>query len=216
MTNNRWVHVIIRALHSLGGSAPYSRLKPEIERRAERPLTPKWRQTVEGTIEEYSSDSIRGNKPTNFRGSEKDVFKHVGHGHWALRNLSNRYVQEAIGGDPPKAIPSPDPNEHLVFVREHWRVRPGDRIDVGDLPDDERLSPAVAWCTNTHLEVELNSGTKLSSPIEWYPRLLAATPMQRSKVQVSPYGLHWPEIDEDISIKNMLFGTRGIPPRVKT
>lgn len=215
MAHNKWIHVIIRALHALGGSAPYSRLKPEIERRAERSLTPKWHQTVEGTIEEYSSDSIRGNKPANFRGSEKDVFQHVAHGHWAIRDFSNRFVREAIGASTQVDLgtDTTPSEEDLVFVREHWRKQPGERIDVSDLPDDERLSPAAAWCTNTHIEVELISGTKLSSPIEWYPRLLAASAVQRSKVELSPYGLHWEEIDEDISIKNLLFGTRGIPPK---
>lgn len=211
MNQPKWIHVIIRALYALGGSAPYSRLKPEIESRAERTLTPKWHQTVEGTIEEYSSDSIRGKKPSNFKGSDKDVFRKVGHGHWAIRDESNQYVQEAIGESRKPSVNAPEEPTDLIFVREHWRTRPGDRIDVADLPDDERLSPVAAWCTNLHLEVELASGTKISCPIVWFPRLLAATPVQRSSVKLTPQGLSWPEIDEDITIGNLLFGIRGLP-----
>ena len=96
MNNNQWVYVIIRAMHKLGGDAPYSELKPFMERNAERELTTKWHQTVEGTIEEFSSDSIRGNKSSDFRGSARDVFIKLGHGHWGIRSNSNLYVERAL------------------------------------------------------------------------------------------------------------------------
>jgi hypothetical protein len=42
-----------------------------------------------------------------------------------------------------------------------------------------------------------------------YPRLLQATPAQRASYELSPFGVHWPEIDEDLSIEGMLVGSRA-------
>ncbi len=225
MEKNNWVHVIIRALHELGGSAPYSRLKPTIERRNEKSFTPKWHQTVEGTVEEYSSDSIRGNKPIHFAGSEKDVFQKVGHGHWKIRDLNNRFVREAldldakaIGTFEQEQVTSESFERNLVFVREHFRNFPGD----GDDNNFERLDlsdaifqPTAAWCTNLDLEVELQSGVIIRTPLWWYPRLLAATPQQRASVRLSALGMHWEEIDEDLSVAGILRGAKApkaVPP----
>lgn len=54
--------------------------------------------------------------------------------------------------------------------------------------------------------VELEDGRTLGIPLAWFPRLLHATPEQREKVELSRAGLHWEEIDEDISIEGLLAG----------
>ncbi|WP_310467871.1 DUF2442 domain-containing protein [Sphingomonas sp.] len=54
--------------------------------------------------------------------------------------------------------------------------------------------------------VDLDDGRTLGIPLAWFPRLLHATPAQRRKVQLSRAGLHWHEIDEDISIAGLLAG----------
>lgn len=54
--------------------------------------------------------------------------------------------------------------------------------------------------------VELEDGRTLGVPLAWFPRLLHATPEQRAKVELSRAGLHWDEIDEDISIAGLLAG----------
>ena len=58
------------------------------------------------------------------------------------------------------------------------------------------------------LTVDLADGRTLSTPLAWYPRLLHATPAQRNNFVVSGagYGIHWPEIDEDLSVHGMLAG----------
>ncbi len=63
-------------------------------------------------------------------------------------------------------------------------------------------------CTDDRLIVDLTDGRELSVPIRWYPRLLKATPAQRANWQLSGagYGIHWPEIDEDLSVKGLLMG----------
>ena len=62
--------------------------------------------------------------------------------------------------------------------------------------------------------VSLRDGRVLSVPLAWYPRLLNATPAQRTnwKIAGGGYGIHWPDIDEDLSTAGLL---RGAPaPKV--
>lgn len=54
--------------------------------------------------------------------------------------------------------------------------------------------------------VDLDDGRTLGIPLAWFPRLLHATPEQRAAVELSRAGLHWEEIDEDISIAGLLAG----------
>lgn len=64
------------------------------------------------------------------------------------------------------------------------------------------------------LSVDLVDGRTITVPLVWYPRLLQATPAQRANWQISGagYGIHWPDVDEDLSAEGLL---RGSPaPRV--
>jgi hypothetical protein len=54
--------------------------------------------------------------------------------------------------------------------------------------------------------VELSDGRTLGVPLAWFPRLLHATSEQRLAVTISDGGLHWDELDEDISIAGLLAG----------
>lgn len=54
--------------------------------------------------------------------------------------------------------------------------------------------------------VDLEDGRTLGVPLAWFPRLLHATPKQRAQVELSRSGLHWDEIDEDISLAGLLAG----------
>ena len=56
------------------------------------------------------------------------------------------------------------------------------------------------------LWVELSDGRVLGVPLAWFPRLLRATPQQRLAFEISRSGLHWEELDEDISIAGLLAG----------
>jgi hypothetical protein len=73
----------------------------------------------------------------------------------------------------------------------------------------EDALPLAAECDDRHLTVTLADGRVLQTPLWWYPRLLAATAGQRSQLELSPPGIHWPEIDEDISVASMLRGTKA-------
>ena len=69
--------------------------------------------------------------------------------------------------------------------------------------------------TDIQLTVELEDGRSISVPLAWYPRLLHASQSDRDDWQVAGggFGIHWPAIDEDLSVEGLL---RGAPaPRVR-
>jgi hypothetical protein len=65
--------------------------------------------------------------------------------------------------------------------------------------DGSRFDEHAMW-------VELSDGRTLGVPLAWFPRLLHATVAQRESVEISRTGLHWEDIDEDISIAGLLAG----------
>lgn len=72
---------------------------------------------------------------------------------------------------------------------------------------------AVTIEVNDHtLTVELLDGRTIAVPLAWYPRLLHATPAERAEWRLigSGGGIHWPAVDEDISIANLLAGQRSM------
>lgn len=60
--------------------------------------------------------------------------------------------------------------------------------------------------TDNALVVDLEDGRTISAPIVWYPRLAHGTPTERNNFEIGAYGIHWPDLDEDISIKGLLLG----------
>ena len=62
--------------------------------------------------------------------------------------------------------------------------------------------------TNDSLIVDLSDGRTISAPLEWFPRLLYATHEERSHWRLigRGHGIHWEEIDEDISVEGLLAG----------
>src|SRR5438477_5547056 len=79
------------------------------------------------------------------------------------------------------------------------------------LAADERV--AEVEFSDDDLIVSLMDGRTISVPLVWYPRLLSATPKQRRNWQISGggYGIHWPDIDEDLNTEGLL---RGAPARI--
>jgi len=59
---------------------------------------------------------------------------------------------------------------------------------------------------NDSMWVHLDDGRIVAVPLAWFPRLLAATPEQRVQFELSPRGIHWEALDEDISIDGLLAG----------
>lgn len=73
---------------------------------------------------------------------------------------------------------------------------------------DERVAK-VAFSADS-LSVALMDGRTISVPLAWYPRLLHATEEQRKnwKIAGAGYGIHWPDLDKDLSTEGLL---RGAP-----
>ncbi len=62
--------------------------------------------------------------------------------------------------------------------------------------------------TNDTLTFDLADGRSVSAPLAWYPRLLHGTVEERSRWRLigQGRGVHWPDLDEDISVENLLAG----------
>jgi hypothetical protein len=65
--------------------------------------------------------------------------------------------------------------------------------------------------SNDALIVDLSDGRTVSAPLAWYPRLLNGTPVERDDHQLigEGLGIHWPQLDEDISVEGILAGRRS-------
>ena len=77
----------------------------------------------------------------------------------------------------------------------------------------ERQSPLATdvRLTDDSLCVELSDGRTISAPLVWYPRLSHATPRELKNWRMVGRGLgvHWPDLDEDVSVANLLAGKRS-------
>lgn len=71
---------------------------------------------------------------------------------------------------------------------------------------------AKVWFDENNLWLSLQDGRQLSVPLAYFPRLAKATPAQRVKFEVSGggIGLHWDELDEDISVAGLLMGQADV------
>jgi DNA-binding CsgD family transcriptional regulator len=81
---------------------------------------------------------------------------------------------------------------------------------------DERVLD-VAFSDDA-LSVSLRDGRVISVPLVWYPRLLNATPAQRKnwKIAGGGYGIHWPDVDEDLSTEGLLRGAPASKMSIRT
>ena len=67
---------------------------------------------------------------------------------------------------------------------------------------------ATVAVTDDTLTVELTDGRSISAPLAWYPRLLHASAAERRNWQLIARGegIHWPDVDEDISVASLIAG----------
>jgi hypothetical protein len=81
-------------------------------------------------------------------------------------------------------------------------------VGILALAADERV--ADVEITEDSLSVQLMDGRNISVPLVWFPRLLNATKEQRQNWRISGggYGIHWEDVDEDLSTEGLL---RGAP-----
>ena len=79
---------------------------------------------------------------------------------------------------------------------------------MSDVPEVKDARATGADVNDTELIVPLEDGRSITTPLEWYPRLVFATPdeLQNFRLTGGGYGLHWPDLDADFSVKGMLAG----------
>ena len=75
--------------------------------------------------------------------------------------------------------------------------------------------PVAASFTDDTMSVALEDGRTITVPIAWYPRLMHATAEQREQFDLSPGGIHWDAIDDDISVEGMLAGRGAVSAPLK-
>lgn len=65
--------------------------------------------------------------------------------------------------------------------------------------------------SNDTLTVDIEDGRTISIPIGWYPRLAYGNQAERENYQISGagYGIHWPDLDEDIGVEGLLLGKKS-------
>jgi hypothetical protein len=71
------------------------------------------------------------------------------------------------------------------------------------------ITATAAHVDEDTIWVSLADGCTLGVPLAWVPRLLAAPPEARADVTLSPYGLHWEALDEDISVPALMAEVPG-------
>ncbi len=83
-------------------------------------------------------------------------------------------------------------------------------VEVNPRAEDVSLS-------ENELTVSLADGRRISVPLAWFPRLLHATPTQRTNWELlgDGEGIRWPDIDEDLSVAGILRGTPGPPKALR-
>ncbi len=77
--------------------------------------------------------------------------------------------------------------------------------------DSASLRATAAQVTADALTVDLADGRTISVPLAWYPRLLHGTPEERGRFRLveGGDGIHWPDLDEDISMEGIVAGRRS-------
>ena len=106
-------------------------------------------------------------------------------------------------------------------------LRESQGLKVGELAKAEALAPehrsliyrsgmsvltdSARWAVlrDGHIIIAMESGSEIRFPVVENPRLARGTPEQLSRIEISPFGVHWPELDEDLSFLGLLSGDYG-------
>ncbi len=107
------------------------------------------------------------------------------------------------------------PKGFSAFMASPWRGLPNrlqlsvetilSKVDMNILTDN------ALWDVfrDGHIIITMQSGTEIRFPVAENPRLARGTNEQLNKIELSPFGLHWPDLDEDLSLRGLLNGDFG-------
>ena len=76
---------------------------------------------------------------------------------------------------------------------------------MSTLTDSARL----AVFRDGQIIIAMESGTEIRFPVAQNPRLAHGTAEQLTRIEISPFGIHWPDLDEDLSFRGLLRGDYG-------
>lgn len=66
---------------------------------------------------------------------------------------------------------------------------------------DTEFTAKKVWFDDLNIWIETNTGQQRSHPLAWFPRLLNASERERENFTLSALGIHWPDLDEDLSFE---------------
>lgn len=73
----------------------------------------------------------------------------------------------------------------------------------------ERTEIQAVSVTDDSLIVDLRDGRSIVAPIAWYPRISYATPKEQQHFEIHRNIIHWPDLDEEISVRGLLLGRKS-------
>src|SRR2546426_11811278 len=105
----------------------------------------------------------------------------------------------------------------MASIRESFRIfwRLSRIIGISSYGRGMTISAAAVRFDEHTMWVDLSDGRTLGVPLAWFPRLLHATPAERERVELSRVGLHWEDIDEDVSVAGLLAGRGDMTRRTE-
>ncbi len=69
------------------------------------------------------------------------------------------------------------------------------------ISNNKMMNVSNIWFDNNSIFIKTDKGIQKSIPLKWFPKLQNATTKQRESFEVSPFGIHWSSIDEDLSFE---------------
>ena len=70
-------------------------------------------------------------------------------------------------------------------------------------------TPRTAYFRDGEIVIAMKSGSELRFPVAENPRLAKGTSKQLNNIELSPFGIHWPDLDEDLSFRGIAAGEFG-------
>jgi len=83
-----------------------------------------------------------------------------------------------------------------------------DSIEFGSGQDNTEISIKAIWFQDDRIFIRTASGEERSMPLEWFPRLSNASSAEREQFELSPFGIDWPDLDEDLSFEGFYTYTK--------
>jgi hypothetical protein len=74
---------------------------------------------------------------------------------------------------------------------------------------EEKVRATSVQVTDETITVDLEDGRTISVPTAWYPRLVYATPKERANYEIASFGVSWPDVEADFSIRGILLGRKS-------